>query len=173
MIRFLAEEPLPTEISTIRSLLVDAFEGDFSESDWEHTCSGVRFLGLADDKIISHGAIITRRMWINQTEYHVGYLEGIAVRPDLWRRGFGSKLIMEMTQYCEANFPISLLSTGEKDFYSRFGWKDFAGKSYVKHSGELIRTEEDDDSLMYLIGKSPITEPLHQLICEARTGDPW
>ena len=157
----------------IRRLLSEAFEGDFSHADWEHTCGGIRFLGIEDDEVISHGAVITRRIWIDGNEHQVGYVEGIAVTPQHWRKGHGSKLMKELTSYCAESFSISLLSPGEKEFYSRFGWREFSGKSFVKEGDEIVRTREDDDSLMYLLGRVPISEPLQEFICEIRSGDPW
>lgn len=165
---------LTTQIeSALQSLMSEAFEGDFSEEDWQHTFGGVRFLGYMDNQLIAHGAVIQRLMFVDGERKLVGYVEGIAVAPTYWRKGFGSHLMAELTTYCRSEFPLSLLSTDEKDFYRRHGWSDFAGESYVSNAGVEIRTEDEDEGLMYLLGSSQDYVGPRKVVCESRAGDAW
>jgi aminoglycoside 2'-N-acetyltransferase I len=168
------DSDLTTQIeSALQSLMSEAFEGEFSEEDWQHTFGGMRFLGYVDNQLIAHGAVIQRWMDVEGERKLVGYVEGIAVTPTLWRKGFGSLLMAELTTYCRSEFPLSMLSTGEKDFYRRHGWSDFAGESYVFNKGVEIRTEDEDEGLMYLLGSSQDNVGPRKVVCESRAGDAW
>ena len=160
-----------TEVN-LRALLADAFEGDFSQEDWEHTNGGLRFLGYLGAELVAHGSVIRRNVRIDEEDLKIGYVEGLAVAPLYWRRGFGSKLMSEITSYCKNEFRISMLSTGEKDFYRKLGWLDFEGDSYVFRNGVEVRTADEDEGLMYL-PRSVGSLSLAKVVCEAREGDDW
>ena len=156
----------------LRALLDDAFEGDFSQEDWEHTNGGLRFLGYLGAELVAHGSVIKRNVRIDGEDQKIGYVEGLAVVPLYWRRGFGSKLMAEISSYCKTEFRISMLSTGEKDFYRKLGWLDFEGDSYVFRNGVEVRTADEDEGLMYL-PKSVSSLGLAKVVCDAREGDDW
>jgi len=160
-----------TEVN-LRALLADAFEGDFSQEDWEHTNGGLRFLGYLGAELVANGSVIKRNVRIDEEDLKIGYVEGLAVAPLYWRRGFGSKLMSEITSYCKTEFRISMLSTGEKDFYRKLGWLDFEGDSYVFRNGVEVRTADEDEVLMYL-PRSVGSLSLAKVVCEAREGDDW
>lgn len=159
--------------SDLRVLLSDAFEGDFSEEDWQHTFGGLRFLGYKGLKLVAHGAIVPRQIKVNGQNLRVGYVEGLAVARTHWNERKGSSLMAEITSHCKSEYLISMLSTDRKSFYRRHGWLDFAGESYVLREGLEIRTEDEDDGLMYLRGKDEsLKEPI-RVVCETRSGDDW
>jgi len=157
---------------SLRALLFDAFEGDFSQEDWEHTNGGLRFLGYLGAELVAHGSVIKRNVRIDEEDLKIGYVEGLAVAPLYWRRGFGSKLMSEITSYCKTEFRICMLSTGEKDFYRKLGWLDFEGESYVFRNGVEVRTADEDEGLMYL-PRSVGSLGLAKVVCDAREGDDW
>ena len=157
----------------LRKLLSEAFEDDFSDEDWQHTYGGVRFLGHFDGHLISHGAVVPRKMQVDGASMLVGYVEGIAVSPGFQRKGFGSLLMEEITSYCKSDFRLSMLSTDEKVFYERQNWLDFQGNSYVLKDGVEIRSEDEDEGLMYLLGLHQFTDYPRKVVCEARVGDAW
>jgi aminoglycoside 2'-N-acetyltransferase I len=163
----------PDKSAEISALLDLAYEGDFSAEDWDHSLGGSRFLGYLDSELIAHGVIVTRRIWLNEIEYQVGYLEAIAVLPKYQRHGYGSKLLTRLTEYAKANYSVSMLSTDEKEFYRRFGWLDFSGESYVLTNGELVRSADEDAGLMWLPGANSDLVELTKAVCEARSGDAW
>ena len=157
----------------LRRLLNEAFEDDFSEEDWQHTHGGVRFLGHLDGHLISHGAVVPRTIEVDESDLIIGYVEGIAVAPTYWHKGYGSLLMAEITSYCLSEFSLSMLSTSEKGFYRKHGWSDFEGMSYVLKDGVEIRSEDEDEGLMYLPGLSRNTGSPKNAICESRVGDSW
>lgn len=159
--------------SEILNLLKDAFEGDFSEEDWQHSLGGVRLIGFMNEEIVAHGAVVPRAVRIDDVEEIIGYVEAIAVDPRFWRQGIGTALMEEITKICKSQYQFSMLSTGEKDFYRRFGWVDFKGESYVDLGEKVVRSEEEDEGLMYLgVGKYLNVSPL-KVVCKSRAGDAW
>jgi len=167
------EELTPELIGATKSLLSEAFEGDFSDEDWGHAFGGTRFIGTLDERVIAHGAVVARRIWIDDLEMNVGYVEAIAVSPEHWRKGFGKKLMAEITRYCGENFALSMLSTDEKDFYRPHGWIDFPGKSFVRIGGEERRSADEDAGLMYLSTEGIELSEMSTAVCEERLGDAW
>ena len=157
----------------LRKLLDLAFEGDFSAEDWEHTHGGSRFIGALADEVIAHGAVVPRRMWLDGKEMIVGYVEAIAVAPQHWRKGFGSNLMEAITRHCQDTFELSMLSTDEKEFYRRYGWRDFPGSSQILIEGEVTRSADEDEGLMYLSSGSIVLSTASTILCEARSGDAW
>ena len=154
-------------------LMNDAFEGDLSEEDWQHTYGGIRFMGYLNDELIGHGAVILRSMKVDGDEIKVGYVEAIAIDPRHWRQGYGSRLISEITLYCRSKFSFSMLSTSEKAFYRKYGWMDFEGESYVSQAEVEVRSKEEDEGLMYLFGRNEIARVPRKIVCESRSGDAW
>ena len=159
--------------SSIRSLLELAYDGDFSSEDWEHTFGGQYFIGLLDNIIVAHGSVVPRNMLINGQEITVGYVEAIAVLPAYWRQGFGTQLMTQITQFCHNNYELSILSTDEKQFYEKLGWRQFLGESFVRNGESEVRTAEEDDGLMLLSRDHCGTSEIRRAICQPRIGDDW
>ena len=159
--------------SSIRSLLELAYDGDFSSEDWEHTFGGQYFIGLLDNIIVAHGSVVPRNMFINGQGITVGYVEAIAVLPAYWRQGFGTQLMTQITQFCHNNYELSMLSTDEKQFYEKLGWRQFLGESFVRNGESEVRTAEEDDGLMLLSRDHCGTSEIRRAICQPRIGDDW
>ena len=159
--------------SSIRALLDLAFEGDFSPEDWEHTFGGQYFIGLLEETIIAHGSVVPRNMFIDGQAITVGYVEAIAVLPSHWRQGFGTQLMQQITQFCQDNYELSMLSTDENQFYERLGWRQFKGESFVRSENSEVRTSDEDAGLMLLPGKKSQIILIRRVVCESRSGDDW
>jgi aminoglycoside 2'-N-acetyltransferase I len=159
--------------STIKELLNLAYEGDFGPEDWEHTFGGRYFIGYLNGTIIAHGSVVPRKMFIDGEERIVGYVEAIGVLPDKWRQGFGSKLMAEITEFCLQTYEISMLSSEERDFYSRLGWQQFFGASFVQDGDLEVRTEEEDEGLMVLTRIKGGARDIKRAVCQSRSGDSW
>ena len=71
-------------LHSAHQLLIDAFEGDFSEDDWEHTLGGMHALICHHGVLIAHAAVVLRRLLYRGAPLRTGYVEGVAVRED-WR----------------------------------------------------------------------------------------
>lgn len=160
-------------ISSVRSLLELAYDGDFSSEDWEHTLGGQYFIGSLEDTIVAHGSVVARNMFIDGEALTVGYVEAIAVLPTYWRQGFGTQLMTQITKFCNNNYELSMLSTDEKKFYEKLGWRQFLGQSFVKHDELEVRTAEEDNGLMFLPGKNCEITQILRATCLPRIGDDW
>lgn len=173
ILRAVDSELKPELKKDLLTLLHEAFEGDFSEEDWQHTFGGTRFLGFLDNNLVAHGAVVERLMRINSVEMQVGYVEGVAVSPEHWHKGFGSLLMSEITSFCKSKLIISMLSTDEHLFYSKHGWQRFDGESYVLVDEIEVRSEDEDAGLMYLLGLNEGIQAPRKAVCSSRDGDAW
>ena len=167
------EDFVANNLTAIKNLLNDAYDGDFSEEDWLHSFGGVRFLATLNNEIVAHGAVVPREILINEKMTTVGYLEAIAVSSTYQGRGIGSHLLSSISEFCTSRYQISMLSTDEFNFYSNFGWKQFKGKSGVLLDGEVVLTPDEDEGLMYLIGKAGFNQEISSAYCDPREGDHW
>lgn len=158
---------------SLRELLNGAFEGDFAEEDWQHTLGGTRFVGHLNNQLIAHGSVVPRQMQVDDQIIEVGYVEGIAIAPDHWRKGYGSQLMEEITRYCNSKYSISILSTDEQAFYKKHGWSNFDGESYVSTNGIVTRSAEEVEGLMILFGLDQAMVSPRKVVCESRAGDAW
>jgi aminoglycoside 2'-N-acetyltransferase I len=157
----------------IKNLLNDAYKGDFSEQDWQHTFGGARFIGTLDNQIVAHSAVVPRAVLINNLQTTIGYLEGVAVSSKFQGQRIGSQLLQCVSDFCKSNYEISMLSTDEFDFYGKFGWQRFKGISGVIQNSVMSLTPEEDDGLMYLAGNSAESIEISTAYCDWREGDCW
>ncbi len=160
------------ESNILQSLLLEAFGGDFSSHDWQHTFGGTRFVARLNDTIIAHAAVIARPMLIDGTEKVVGYVEGLGVAPNFQGQGFGKALMREVTNFCLEHFQVAMLSTDEHSFYRQLGWQEFLGQSYVLQEGDEVRSADEDQGLMFL-SRQPDSYVYARITCQARAGDAW
>jgi GNAT superfamily N-acetyltransferase len=164
---------LQQNLAVIKDLLLDAYEGDFSEQDWQHTFGGARFLGTLGEQIVAHAAVVPRPVLINDLPMTIGYLEGVAVSSKFQGQRLGSQLLQHVSDFCKSNYEISMLSTDEFDFYGKFGWQRFKGASGVMQDSVRSLTPEEDDGLMYLVGNSTESIEISTAYCDWREGDCW
>ena len=65
-------------LHSAHQLLIDAFGGDFSEDDWEHTLGGMHALICDHGALIAHAAVVLRRLMYRGAPLRTGYIEGVA-----------------------------------------------------------------------------------------------
>lgn len=158
----------------LRRLLDDAFDGDFSDEDWQHTTGGWRVIVFGDTLPVAHAAVVPRVLWINDHRYRAGYVEGVAAAASRQRQGFGSQAMAAATNLIRSGYELGALSTGLHDFYERLGWERWKGPSFVRAGTELIRTPDEDDGIMVLrLGPSVAIDLAGTIACEGRPGDDW
>ena len=157
---------------SIRVFLNEAYEGDFSDSDYENTIGGRHFMIVVGGHLIAHASVVTRSISIDDTAWSVGYVEAVAVAADFRGRTFGRQIMQQVTDFCRGNYAIAMLSTGEHGFYERFGWVRLDAKTFVETANGLVRTEEDDDCLMLLSDVSDLTNA-RRVVALDRSENPW
>ena len=161
-------------LQRVRQLLDEAFEGDLSDDDWDHTLGGWHVVIMEGSAPVSHAAVVPRALEAGGRPLRSGYVEGVATAPGRQREGIGSLAMSQVAVVLRDKFEIGALSTGRHSFYERLGWERWRGPTFVRRGSELIRTEEDDDSLMVLrFGPSLELDLTAPISCEARTGDDW
>ena len=164
-----------SEQARVRVLLELAFDHDFSDDDWAHSLGGVHAIVNGAAGVVAHAAVVPRTLAVGPLRLDVGYVEAVAVRPDLQRTGLGTAIMQAVNGVIVGRYALGVLSTGEWGFYARTGWERWQGETWVAHpDGRRERTPDDDDSLMIL--RTPSTPPLDlawPMTCAARIGDAW
>lgn len=163
------------ELTAIRSLLDEAFEGDFSDDDWDHSVGGVHALAHDGDQLIGHGSVVQRRLLHGGRALRTGYVEAVAARADRRRRGVASAVMAELERVLRHGaYELGALgaSEGAVPLYTGRGWRQWRGPSSVLSPTGIVRTEEEDGHLYVL----PLTAELDlagELVCDWRPGDVW
>jgi aminoglycoside 2'-N-acetyltransferase I len=167
-------EAPPDLLTQIRRLLDEAFAGEFSDDDWEHTLGGSHVVVSESGVPLSHAAVVPRLLEVGGRPLRSGYMEGVATAPSRRREGLGSMAMSEAARLIRSHYEIGALSSGLHGFYQRLGWERWTGPTSVRRDDEAIRTEEDDDGLMVLrFGPSLDLDLGAPITCEARRGDHW
>jgi len=170
------EELSDIELTELRTLLHLAFEGEFSNEDWDHTLGGRHFLGLHDGVIVAHASAVPRRLHVGERPVNAGYVEGVAVAEEHRRQGFGHRVMEALGEILTSRYELGALSAADRlhSFYGHLGWQRWPGPTAVIVEGAVQPTPEEDGGVMVL--ETPSTGPLDKaatLACEWREGDAW
>ena len=161
-------------IDNAHRLLVDAYEGQFTETDWEHTLGGMHAVIAHRGALIAHAAVIQRRLLYRGSALRCGYVEGVAVHQDWRGQGLGNAVMDAAEQVIGGAYQIGALSAtgaGERLYRPR-GWLCWRGPTSVLSPGGVIRTPDDDGSVFVLpVGVD--VDPVEELTCDWRDGDVW
>jgi len=161
-------------LAQIQRLVFEAYAGDFSEDDWDHTRGGWRVVVFDNGTPVSHAAVVPRLLQVAQRTFQAGYVEGVATTAERRRQGLGALLMTHATSLVQTAFEMGALSTSHPGFYQRFGWERWRGPSFARASVALVRTADEDDGLMVLrFGPSAGIDLAAPIVCESRSGDDW
>lgn len=155
-------------------MVVDAFDGDFTDADWEHALGGMHALICHHGALIAHGAVVQRRLLYRDIALRCGYLEGVAVREDWRGQGLGTAVMDALEQVVRGAYPLGALSASEdgSHMYAARGWLPWQGPTSVLGPTGLARTAEDDGSVFVLpVGIELDTTA--EIACDWRDGDVW
>jgi aminoglycoside 2'-N-acetyltransferase I len=155
-------------------LLVDAFEGAFTEHDWDHALGGMHALIYYRGALIAHASVVQRRLLYRGAPLRTGYIEGVAVREDWRGQGLGTALMDGAEQVIRGAYALGALSPSEpaRQLYLDRGWVRWLGPTSVLAPTGLTRTPADDGAVFVL----PVTvelDPTSDLVCDWRSGDVW
>ncbi len=155
-------------------MVADAFAGDFTETDWEHTLGGMHALIWHRGAIIAHAAVIQRRLIYRGSALRCGYVEGVAVREDFRGQGLAIALLDAVEQVMRGAYQLGAVSSSARAhrlFTSR-GWLPWHGPTSVLAPTGPTRTPEDDGTVFVLpVGITLDTSA--DLMCDWRDGDVW
>ncbi len=135
---------------------------------------GIHFILEVEGEIISHGCVVDRELHTGAHALRTGYVEAVATRPDVQRRGYGTVVMRAVTDHISRTYPLGGLDTGSPGFYERPGWRRWRGPTYVRTEAGLARTAGEDGNVLVLL--TPASPPLDldaPISCEFRPGDVW
>ena len=163
----------PADLAAVRELLDAAFDGDFSDEDWDHTLGGVHALAWSGDVLVGHAAVVQRRFVHRDRALRTGYVEGVAVLDEHRRRGIGAAVMAPVERVIRSAYELGALSSSEIGipFYEARGWQLWQGETWSMTTEGRERTADDDDSVYVLpTAAVDLGEPL---TCDWRDGDVW
>ncbi|WKV71701.1 GNAT family N-acetyltransferase [Streptomyces sp. PCS3-D2] len=136
------------ELRAIRTLLDDAFEGDFADEDFEHALGGMHVLIGGDGRLAAHGSVVQRRVVHRGRALRTGYVEAVAVRADLRRRGLGGRVTERLEQVVAGAYVLGALSASEQGagLYLARGWSVWPGEVGVLSPEGPVRLPEEEGS---------------------------
>jgi aminoglycoside 2'-N-acetyltransferase I len=152
----------------------DAFAGEWTDSDWDHTLGGMHALIWHRGAIIAHGAVVQRRMLYRGAALRCGYVEAVAVREDWRGQGLGIAILDACEQVIRGGYQLGALSSSDRGrrLYTTRGWLPWCGPTSVLAPTGLKRTPDDDGTVFVLpVGISLDTTAA--LTCDWRDGDVW
>jgi aminoglycoside 2'-N-acetyltransferase I len=162
-----------SRLAAVRALLLDAFDGEFTEEDWQHTIGGWHVI-VGDEQPLAHAAVVPRVLEVGAAALRTGYVEAVATAPARQREGLGARAMREVDRLLRSEFELGALSTSEHGFYERSGWERWRGPTFVRHGDTRRRTADEDDGIMVLRFGATLSLDLGQPICcERREGDDW
>jgi aminoglycoside 2'-N-acetyltransferase I len=137
------------EWATLTALCVAAFDEPWDDY-WDNIGPGVHV--LAEDVqrgIAAHAAIVDRLLHPGDLTLRAGYVEAVAVWPDLQRSGLGTQVMDVINTMLDAQYDLGALGTGKHDFYARLGWVIWRGPTSIRErDGSLLRSPNEDGDIM-------------------------
>ncbi|MFC7330897.1 GNAT family N-acetyltransferase [Marinactinospora rubrisoli] len=164
----------PGTLADARALLDAAFDGEFSDDDWEHALGGLHMLVREGAELIGHASVVQRRLLHLGRALRAGYVEAVAVRAGHRHRGHGTALMAAVERAVRSGYELGALSSADDavGFYTSRGWRRWRGRTSALTPAGMVRTEDDDGGVFVL----PVHHPLDldgELACDWRDGDLW
>jgi aminoglycoside 2'-N-acetyltransferase I len=161
-------------LAEIRGFLVAAFDGHFDDDDWDHALGGVHALVTDGNGLAAHGAVVQRRLLHGGRALRTGYVEGVAVRADRRRRGYGRAVMTRLEQVIRGAYLLGGLSAGDDAgrLYRSLGWRRWEGRTWVLGPSGLARTPDEDETT-YVLPLAVELDLAGDLACDWRDGDVW
>lgn len=146
------------EWSTLTQLCVAAFDEPWDDY-WENIGPGVHVLAEHPGRgIVAHAAIVDRLLYPHDLTLRSGYVEAVAVWPDLQRTGLGTQVMEVIDGMLDESYELGALGTGSHAFYARLGWVVWRGPTSIRErDGSLVRSPNEDGDIMVRL--TPMTPP--------------
>ncbi len=101
-------------LNAARILLDAVFEGDMSNHDWEHALGGVHALVWEGEEVVGHASVVQRRLLHGGRALRAGYVEGVGVRADRRRRGFGAAMMEALERVVRGAYELGALGATDE-----------------------------------------------------------
>ncbi|QOV35352.1 GNAT family N-acetyltransferase [Streptomyces ferrugineus] len=164
----------PAELRVIRALLDEAFDGDFSDEDFEHGLGGLH--ALVHDtagRLVGHGSVIMRRVRHRERWLRVGYVEAVAVRPHVRRCGLGGRVMAELERVVDRAYDAGMLSASDEGaaLYAGRGWQVWSGRVCALGLDGVVRLPDEEGSIFVRTALAGPLDPAFELVFDWRDGD--
>ena len=157
-----------------RRMVIEAFDGDYTDTDWEHALGGMHALIVQHGALIGHAAVVQRRLLHRDAALRCGYVEGVAVREDWRGQGLAGALMDAVEQVVRGAYQLGALSSSDsgRHLYTSRGWLPWRGQTSVLAPDGLTRTP-DDDAALFVLPVAVDVDTSAGITCDWRAGDVW
>jgi len=162
----------PAVLRAARAMLDDAFDGDFSDEDWEHALGGMHALLSEGDAPIAHAAVVQRRLLNGGRALRAGYVEAVGVRADHRRGGHGGTVMAAVERVLRGGFEVGALAASEMalNFYAARGWQRWRGSLSSLTPDGVVETPGEAIFVLPVCASFDLDG---ELTCDWRDGDVW
>ncbi|WP_318201229.1 GNAT family N-acetyltransferase [Streptomyces sp. SCL15-4] len=163
----------PAELRDVRALLDHAFDGDFSDEDWDHGLGGVHVLIRDDDGLAAHGALVMRRLRHRGRWLRTGYVEAVAVRADVRRTGLGGRVMAGLERVLDRAYDLGALSASDEGalLYAARGWQCWPGQVHALSPDGVVRLPDEEGGVYLWPPLAGPPDPSGELVFDWRDGD--
>lgn len=168
----------PQMLTELTELCEAAFGEPFADA-WHAVGPGIHVIATSAGRVAAHAMVVDRQVYLGHEPseaLEVGYVEHVATRPEVQRRGYASRVMREVNGLIAEEYALGALSTGSAAFYARLGWERWGGPTYVlTRDGQRARSVDHDGSVMVLrTPRTPLGLSLDdEIAIEWRDGEPW
>lgn len=163
----------PAELRAVRTLLDDAFEGDFGDEDWDHGLGGIHALVYDERGLAGHGSVIQRRVLHRGRSLRVGYVEAVGVRADVRRRGLGGQVMAVLERVIDGAYALGALSASDEGaaLYAARGWQLWPGRICALGPEGVVRLPEEEGATFVRPASAGPLDPAYELVFDWRDGE--
>ncbi|MGW0993073.1 GNAT family N-acetyltransferase [Streptomyces sp. NPDC002520] len=163
----------PAELRSVRALLDAAFDGGFSDEDWDHGLGGLHVLVRDETGIAAHGAVVMRRVRHRGRWLRAGYVEAVAVRPDARRMGFGGRVLGELERVIGRAYDLGALSASPEGalLYTSRGWRQWGGQVHGLSPDGIVRLREEEGDVFVWPALAGALDHSQEFVLDWRDGD--
>ncbi|GHH65530.1 aminoglycoside 2'-N-acetyltransferase I [Streptomyces umbrinus] len=163
----------PAELRAVRTLLDDAFEGDFSDEDWDHGLGGMHALVHDGTGLAAHGAVVMRRVLHRGRSLRTGYVEAVAVRADVRRTGLGGQIMAALEGVVDRAYALGALSASDAGaaLYAARGWQVWPGRISALGPDGIVHLPDEEGTTFVRPASAGPLDPSHGLVFDWRDGD--
>jgi aminoglycoside 2'-N-acetyltransferase I len=164
----------PGTLEAARALLGGVFEGAWTGHDWEHALGGMHAVVWEGGELVGHASVVQRRLLHGGRALRTGYVEGVGVRADRRRCGYGGAMMAALERVLRGAYDLGALSAADEaaGFYAARGWVLWHGPTSALTPAGVVRTE-DDDGGVYVFPLDATLDISGELGCDWRDGDLW
>jgi aminoglycoside 2'-N-acetyltransferase I len=161
-------------LAAARALLDDAFAGEMTDHDWDHSLGGVHALAYADGELVGHASVVQRRLLYGGRALRAGYVEAVAVRAAHRRRGHGAAMMAALEAVIRGAYELGALGATEAGaaLYTARGWRRWAGPLFAL-TPEGVRRTPAEEGDVYVFEAAVALDLGRRLTCDWRDGDLW